>query len=265
MFLYASCDISNKSVGLSNWSDDGKVYKWHLGTENAVDVAINVDKAMQSRDYALLRNFLSDTVRITASNGVSYDLESFITRRNEIDSIVDSRNATLEWTFSNIYSVDLDPTRGGEHVSVTYSGKYEDENGKDTWNSINRYYVIDGKVVFKPQKSEEATYAKKILKSEGKINWNETGEEIIGKINGLFPSPGAFFSFNGERYKILKAEIGNGIGQVGEIISNQLEVACNNNQSIKILEIQRQGKRPQKISEFMLGSQIKKGSKLSNV
>ena len=31
----------------------------------------------------------------------------------------------------------LDPTRGGEHVSVTYSGKYEDENGKDTWNSIN--------------------------------------------------------------------------------------------------------------------------------
>jgi len=63
----------------------------------------------------------------------------------------------------------------------------------------------------------------------------------------------------------LKAEIGNGIGQVGEIISNQLEVACNKNQSIKILEIQRQGKRPQKISEFMLGSQIKKGLKLSNV
>ena len=71
LFLYASCDTSSKSVGLSNWSDDGKVYKWHLGTENAVDVAINVDKAMQSRDYTLLRNFLSDTVRITASNGVS--------------------------------------------------------------------------------------------------------------------------------------------------------------------------------------------------
>ena len=148
LFLFASCDTNNKSVGLSNWSDDGKTYKWHLGTENAIDVAINVDKAMQSKDYNLLRNFLSDTVRITASNGVSYDLESFITRRNEIDSIVDSRNASLEWEFNNIYSVDLDPSRGGEHVSVTYSGKYEDENGKDTWNSINRYYVIDGKVVW---------------------------------------------------------------------------------------------------------------------
>ena len=81
LFLFASCDTGNNSIGLSNWSDDGKVYKWHLGTENAVDVAINVDKAMQNRDYTLLRNFLSDTVSITASNGVKYDLESFITRR----------------------------------------------------------------------------------------------------------------------------------------------------------------------------------------
>ena len=77
--------------------------------------------------------------------------------------------------------------------------------------------------------------------------------------------PGAFFNFNGERYKILKAEIGNGLGKSGEVLSDKLEIACNNNQSIKILEIQRQGKKPQKIAEFMLGSQIKKGSILSNV
>ncbi len=148
LFLFISCDTSNKSVGLSNWSDDGKVYKWHLGTENAVNVAVNVDKAMQERDYNQLRNFLSDSVSITTSNGVNYDLDSFITRRLEVDSIVDSRNATLEWEFSNVYSVDLDPSRGGEHVSVTYLGRYEDENGKNTWNSINRYYVIEGKVVW---------------------------------------------------------------------------------------------------------------------
>ena len=36
--------------------------------------------------------------------------------------------------------------------------------------------------------------------------------------------PGAFFSFNGERYKILKAEIGNGIGHVGEVVSDNLEI-----------------------------------------
>ena len=63
----------------------------------------------------------------------------------------------------------------------------------------------------------------------------------------MFPSPSAFFNFSGERYKILKAEIGNGAGNPGEILSDKLEIACGNNQSIKILEIQRQGKRPQKI------------------
>ena len=125
--------------------------------------------------------------------------------------------------------------------------------------------ILEDKTKFIDQDHSKATYAKKINKIEGQINWDDNASKIIGKINGLFPSPGASFRFNGERYKILKAEIGNGIGQVGEIISNQLEVACNKNQSIKILEIQRQGKRPQKISEFMLGSQIKKGSKLSNV
>jgi len=52
---------------------------------------------------------------------------------------------------------------------------------------------------------------------------------------------------------------------LGEILSNKLEIACANNQSIKILEIQRQGKKPQKIAEFMLGSNIKKGLVLANV
>ena len=84
-------------------------------------------------------------------------------------------------------------------------------------------------------------------------------------VNGLFPSPGAFFNFNGERYKILKAEIGNGVGRAGEVISEKLEVACNNSQSVKILEIQRQGKNSQKIGEFMLGSKIRKGSIIRNV
>ena len=49
------------------------------------------------------------------------------------------------------------------------------------------------------------------------------------------------------------------------MLSDKLEIACNHNQSIKILELQRQGKRPQKIDEFMLGSQIKKGSILPYV
>ena len=93
LFLFTSCDINNNSVGLSTWSDDGKVYKWHLGTESAVDVAANLDKAMKDKDYTLLRNFLSDTVRITSSNGTVYNADSFI-KGIEIDSILESRSAS---------------------------------------------------------------------------------------------------------------------------------------------------------------------------
>ena len=122
--------------------------------------------------------------------------------------------------------------------------------------------ILDGKSNFIEQDHSKATYASKIEKSEGQIDWNDDARNIIGKINGLYPSPGAFFIYKGERYKILKANIGNGIGDPGDVISNYLEIVCGKNQSIKISEIQRQGKKPQNIGEFMLGSQIKKGSKI---
>ena len=125
--------------------------------------------------------------------------------------------------------------------------------------------ILEGKIEFKEQNHIEASYAVKIKKTEGQIEWGETAENIIGKINGLYPNPGAFFTYNGERYKILKASLAVGDGKIGEVLDNYLEVSCGNKKSIKVLEIQRQGKRPQKIGEFMLGSQIKKGSNLSNV
>jgi len=160
---------------------------------------------------------------------------------------------------SNIYKIKIDQNQNAQEISEKLSTLAAEKILKNVDD------ILENKAKFIDQDHSKATYAKKILKEESQIDWDEDAPKIIGKINGLFPSPGASFSFNGERYKILKAKIGNGVGQVGKIISNQLEVACNNNQSIKILEIQRQGKRPQKISEFVSGTQIKKGSNLLNV
>jgi len=123
--------------------------------------------------------------------------------------------------------------------------------------------ILENKLEFKEQTHKDATYANKIEKSEGKIDWNKSAGSIIGKINGLYPNPGGWFLYNGERYKILKAEISNGAGKVGVVLDDYLEICCKE-KSIKIIEIQRQGKRPQNINEFMLGSQIKKGSNLNN-
>tara|TARA_B100001996_G_scaffold13347_1_gene11170 strand:- start:685 stop:1608 length:924 start_codon:yes stop_codon:yes gene_type:complete len=121
--------------------------------------------------------------------------------------------------------------------------------------------ILADKAAFKDQDDSKATYANKILKSEGKIDWSEPRKNIIGKINALYPN--SFFIYKGERYKILKAESSNHIGEVGVILSDSLDIGCKDG-SIKILEIQREGKRPQKINEFILGSKIIKGSNLKN-
>tara|TARA_B100001121_G_scaffold166493_1_gene145452 strand:- start:1658 stop:2587 length:930 start_codon:yes stop_codon:yes gene_type:complete len=124
--------------------------------------------------------------------------------------------------------------------------------------------ILDQEITFKPQDHSKATYAKKIQKNEGHINWNENADKIIGKINGLYPYPGGYFLFKGERYKILRAEKSFSKSKAGEVLTNDLEIACGSN-SIKILEIQREGKKPQNINEFLPGSQIKKGFNLLNV
>ena len=158
----------------------------------------------------------------------------------------------------NIYKIKLNQNDNAEEISEKLSLLAADkilDNVDD---------ILDDKAKFIDQNHSKATYAKKIDKTEGKINWNDEASIILAKINGLYPVPGAFFNFNGERYKILKAEIGNGIGKNGEILNDKLEIACKNNKSIKILEIQRQGKKSQKISEFMLGSQMKKGVSIPN-
>ncbi len=160
---------------------------------------------------------------------------------------------------SNVYKFKLDKSNNAQEISENLSLLAAElilDNIDD---------ILDDKAKFFEQDHSKATYAKKINKKEGQIDWRLGASKIIGQINGLFPSPGAFFIFNGERYKILKADIGNSFGEIGEVVSDNLEVACGNNQTIKILEIQRQGKNPQKISEFMLGSKIKKGSIIPNV
>ena len=157
----------------------------------------------------------------------------------------------------NSYKIDISNNENAEIIS----NKLSLLGAEKILDNIDK--ILDDAIEFKEQNHGDATYANKIEKSEGKIDWNSKAENIIGKINGLYPSPGAWFIYKGERFKILKAEISEGKGKPGIILDEYFKVACNN-KSIKILEIQRQGKRPQKINEFMLGSQIKEGSNLNN-
>ena len=118
-----------------------------------------------------------------------------------------------------------------------------------------------GKAKFITQNHSEATYAKKILKEETKIDWNQNAKIIIGKINGLSPMPGAWFNFDNKRHKILGAELVQQEGKPGLLLDDNLTIGCGEN-SIRINLIQKEGKNVQKSKEFLFGSNLKKGSVL---
>ena len=122
--------------------------------------------------------------------------------------------------------------------------------------------IFDSNVQFENQDHSKATYADKIRKNEAIINWNMSAENILGKINGLYPNPGACFYYNGERYKILEAEVNDNFGKTGFVLKTPLIIGCKN-KSIKILKIQRAGKSSQNIDDFIIGSRIKVGTNLN--
>ena len=145
-------------------------------------------------------------------------------------------------------------------------------NTEDTSNQLSKIgseiisnclnLIETGKAKFVEQDHSKATYAKKISKEEARIIWEKDALKIIAQINGLYQNPGAWFLFQSERYKVLKATLTNLKGQSGVVLDDNLTIACGD-KSIKVDEIQRQGKNKQKAAEFLLGSKIKKGSILS--
>ena len=122
--------------------------------------------------------------------------------------------------------------------------------------------IISNKANFIDQNHGQATYAEKIRKNESKINWNKDAKIINAKIKGLCPSPGAWFEYKNERYKILESEILYDCGKPGCVLDDFLTIACNKN-SIRIKTLQRQGKKPQATKDFLLGNRIKKGTILN--
>jgi len=166
-----------------------------------------------------------------------------------------------------IEKLDAGPTMLKKEIKLSNEMNAEDVSNQ--LSKIGSEIISDcldlieiGKAKFIEQDNSEATYAKKINKDEGKIIWKEDAQKIIANINGLYSNPGAWFLFQGERYKVLKATLSDLKNQPGTVLDTNLTIACGN-KSITIQEIQRQGKSKQKAAEFLLGSKIKKDLLLS--
>ena len=115
---------------------------------------------------------------------------------------------------------------------------------------------------FIEQNKKNITYAKKINKKESEIDWSLPASNIIAKINGLNPYPGVWFIHKGARFKIIEAIEVDQNGQIGEVLDNNLTVACKQ-KAIRVLLIQKEGKKILKTKDFLAGYKIQNGEKLA--
>ena len=122
--------------------------------------------------------------------------------------------------------------------------------------------IEEGKARFIPQEEDKATYAKKIKKEDEIIHWNKSAKEIIAQIHGLNPRPGACFTYKEEKIKIWKAEYIAKNDKPGLVMDNQLCISCGEG-ALKILEVQRPGKKIQQTKDFLLGFTIPQNTQLN--
>ena len=147
---------------------------------------------------------------------------------------------------------------------ATLSDKLAEIGAKLLLDSLSEF--SNGKIKFIKQKNLGITYAKKIVKEETKIDFNKPCKNVVNLIKGLSPYPGGWFTYiNGEtsfRARILDAIESQLSGAPGEVLDSNLTIGCAD-KSISPILIQKEGKKPIHIEEFLRGTKIIEGSILN--
>ena len=182
-------------------------------------------------------------------------------------SIMNLDNATGISIMKIVEELDAGPIMRQDKIKInknidtlTLSKVLSKLGAKSIIDSIN--IIEKGQARFQEQDHSQATYAKKIVKKEAKINWNDNAKNIIAKINALNPNPGCWFYLNRERIKVYKAQENSLKGNPGEIVDDKFSIACSD-YAVQILELKKEGKKVMKASDFLKGNKIKIGSNLN--
>jgi methionyl-tRNA formyltransferase len=123
-----------------------------------------------------------------------------------------------------------------------------------------------GRLTATPQSADGITYAAKIEKSEARIDFAHDSLAVANHIRGLSPFPGAWFesvhSSKSERIKVLSAVAVTGSGSPGIVLDDHLTVACGAG-AVRLIEVQRAGKKPSTADDFLRGFKIIPGDRLA--
>jgi methionyl-tRNA formyltransferase len=123
-----------------------------------------------------------------------------------------------------------------------------------------------GALRFTPQPPSGVTYAPKIDKAETRIDWARPWKAVHDHCRGLSPFPGAWFEFAGTdgetvRVKVLRTARGEGEGSPGTVLDDAATIACGAG-AVRLVEVQRAGRRPMSAQEFLRGTQFSPGMRL---
>ncbi len=162
--------------------------------------------------------------------------------------------------------LDTGPMLISEQIAIT--GETTGGSLHDALSELGARLIVDaldqlvaGNLTPHPQPEAGVTYAAKIEKSEARIDWTKSAGEIDRLIRAFSPWPGAWFAINGERIKILVGEVVERNGSAGEVLEDDLTVACGDG-ALRINRLQRAGKSPMDRQEFLRGYDLPKGTRL---
>jgi methionyl-tRNA formyltransferase len=102
---------------------------------------------------------------------------------------------------------------------------------------------------------------KKITPEEARIDWRRPAHEVLRHIHGLNPAPGAWTMAGATRLKILRVRMADATGEPGQLVGDQLTIACGTG-ALQIIELQRAGRDVQSADAFLRGFDLPQGSRL---
>ena len=112
-----------------------------------------------------------------------------------------------------------------------------------------------------PQPDKGVTYAAKIDKAETRIDFSLSSEQVERQIRAFNPAHGAWFEFEGERYRVLAAAVSQLSGAIGLVVDNNLTIACGTG-AIRPTVMQRAGKPAMPTADLLRGKPIPPGTML---
>jgi len=121
--------------------------------------------------------------------------------------------------------------------------------------------VRSGTLTPKPQPTEGVTYAHKLTRDEGAIDWTRPATEVERMVRALNPWPGVWFLHGTERIRVLKADVSSDNGPPGTVLDDRLTIACGKH-ALEVHEVQRAGKSPMRTDAFLRGFPIGAGTQL---